>query len=171
MNANEVIANLALELMGEKKGSYHIIHPNDHVNKCQSTNDAYPTAFRIALYQHVSILTEALETLREAFSEKSVEFKDIIKMGRTQLQDAVPMSLGQEFHAFSTLIKEEIKILPRIKDLILEVNLGATAIGTGINTPPGYSQLAVEKLNLVTGLNFSVSEDLIEPHRIVVLTL
>ena len=162
MNANEVIANLALELMGEKKGSYHIIHPNDHVNKCQSTNDAYPTAFRIALYQQVSILTEALETLRESFSNKSVEFKDIIKMGRTQLQDAVPMSLGQEFHAFATLIKEEIKILPRIKELILEVNLGATAIGTGINTPPGYSQLATEKLKLVTGLDFCVSEDLIE---------
>ena len=162
MNANEVIANIALELMGEQKGSYHTIHPNDHVNRCQSTNDAYPTAFRVALYQQVTLLTDALETLRDSFSKKAVEFKDIIKMGRTQLQDAVPMSLGQEFHAYSTLIKEEIKLLPIIKNLILEVNLGATAIGTGINTPPGYSQVAVDKLNLVTGLNFTVSEDLIE---------
>lgn len=162
MNANEVIANLALELMGEKKGSYHIIHPNDHVNKCQSTNDAYPTAFRIALYQQISNLTMALETLQKSFADKSIEFKNVIKMGRTQLQDAVPMSLGQEFHAFSTLIKEEIKILPKIVELILEINLGATAIGTGINTPPGYSQLAVDKLNMITGLKFSVSEDLIE---------
>ena len=162
MNANEVIANLALELMGEKKGSYNIIHPNDHVNRCQSTNDAYPTAFRVALYQQVSTLTDALETLQESFSKKAIEFKDIIKMGRTQLQDAVPMSLGQEFHAYSTLIKEEIKLLPIVKELILEVNLGATAIGTGINTPPGYSQVAVDKLKMVTGLNFSVAEDLIE---------
>ena len=162
MNANEVIANIALELMGEQKGSYHTIHPNDHVNRCQSTNDAYPTAFRVALYQQVTLLTDALETLRDSFSKKAIEFKDIIKMGRTQLQDAVPMSLGQEFHAYSTLIKEEIKLLPIIKNLILEVNLGATAIGTGINTPPGYSQVAVDKLNLVTGLNFTVSEDLIE---------
>lgn len=162
MNANEVIANLALELMGEKKGNYHIIHPNDHVNKCQSTNDAYPTAFRIALYKHLTLLVTALETLRASFASKAVEFKDIIKMGRTQLQDAVPMSLGQEFHAYSTLIKEEIKLLNQLKDLVLEVNLGATAIGTGINTPPGYALLAVEKLKLVTGLEYSVSEDLIE---------
>lgn len=162
MNANEVIANLALEIMGEKKGSYHIIHPNDHVNKCQSTNDAYPTAFRIALYKHLTLLITALETLRGSFAQKAYEFKDVIKMGRTQLQDAVPMSLGQEFHAYSTLIKEEIKLLSQLKDLVLEVNLGATAIGTGINTPPGYAQLAVEKLKIVTGLNYSVSEDLIE---------
>jgi aspartate ammonia-lyase len=162
MNANEVIANLALELLDEKKGNYKIIHPNDHVNKCQSTNDAYPTAFRIALYQHLTFLIEALETLRDAFTKKSLEFKDVLKMGRTQLQDAVPMSLGQEFHAYSTLIKEDIKLLAQIKELILEVNLGATAIGTGINTPPGYSQLAVEKLKLITGLDFTVSEDLIE---------
>jgi aspartate ammonia-lyase len=105
MNANEVIANLALELMGEKKGSYHIIHPNDHVNKCQSTNDAYPTAFRIALYKHLTLFITALETLRGSFANKAHEFKDILKMGRTQLQDAVPMSLGQEFHAFKPIKK------------------------------------------------------------------
>jgi aspartate ammonia-lyase len=162
MNANEVIANLALELMGEKKGSYHLIHPIDHVNKCQSTNDAYPTAFRIALYKHLTLLITALDELRTSFAHKAYEFKDVIKMGRTQLQDAVPMSLGQEFHAYSTLIKEEIKLLDQIKNLVLEVNLGATAIGTGVNTPPGYAQLAVEKLKLVTGVNYTLSEDLIE---------
>ena len=162
MNANEVIANLALELMGHPKGSYHIIHPNDHVNKCQSTNDAYPTAFRIALYKHISLLIEALGSLGQSFSSKAIEFKDILKMGRTQLQDAVPMSLGQEFHAYATLLNEEVKLISKLKDLILEVNLGATAIGTGINAPEGYSQLAVEKLKEITGLDYTVSEDLIE---------
>jgi len=162
MNANEVIANLALELLGHPKGSYHIIHPNDHVNKCQSTNDAYPTAFRIALYQSLNELLSSLEILCKSFNSKSEEFKGVLKMGRTQLQDAVPMSLGQEFHAFSTLIKEDIKLLHQLKELILEVNLGATAIGTGINAPEGYSSLAVMKLKEVTGLNYTVSEDLIE---------
>ncbi len=162
MNANEVIANLALELMGETKGSYHIIHPNDHVNKCQSTNDAYPTAFRIALYQSIKELLSSLEILAGAFNHKSFEFKNILKMGRTQLQDAVPMSLGQEFHAFYTLLKEDIKLLNQLKNLILEVNLGATAIGTGINAPEGYSHLAVLKLREITGLDYCVSEDLIE---------
>ncbi|NOT78160.1 MAG: aspartate ammonia-lyase [Bacteriovoracaceae bacterium] len=162
MNANEVIANLALELIGEKKGSYHLIHPNDHVNKCQSTNDAYPTAFRIALYHHLELLINSLEDLSLSFNKKSIEFKSVLKMGRTQLQDAVPMSLGQEFHAFFTLIKEDIKLLNQLKKLILEVNLGATAIGTGINAPEGYSSLAVSKLCQITGLDFTVSEDLIE---------
>ncbi len=162
MNANEVIANLALEILGEKKGSYHIIHPNDHVNKCQSTNDAYPTAFRIALYQSLNELLASLEILTGSLSLKANEFKNILKMGRTQLQDAVPMSLGQEFHAFSTLLKEDIKLLNQLKELILEVNLGATAIGTGINAPEGYSNLAVLKLREITGLHYTVSEDLIE---------
>jgi aspartate ammonia-lyase len=162
MNANEVIANLALELMGEERGSYHIIHPNDHVNKCQSTNDAYPTAFRVALIEHVIEMVNVLENLKNAFEEKAVEFKNILKMGRTQLQDAVPMSLGREFHAFSTLLKEDIKILSNIKDILLEVNLGATAIGTGINAPSGYGIIAVQKLSQVTGKAYVISEDLIE---------
>lgn len=162
MNANEVIANLALELLGEPKGSYHIIHPNDHVNKCQSTNDAYPTAFRVALYEHLLELLVVLEHLKEAFEKKAHEFKDILKMGRTQLQDAVPMSLGQEFHAYATLIKEDIKLLSSMKNLLLEVNLGATAIGTGINTPPEYAALAVKKLRELSGREFVLSEDLIE---------
>jgi len=144
MNANEVIANLALELLGHPKGSYDIIHPNDHVNKCQSTNDAYPTAFRVALYDHLLQLISAIEVLNSSFENKSMEFKNILKMGRTQLQDAVPMSLGQEFNAFSTLLKEDIKLLSQIKNLILEVNLGATAIGTGINTPIEYAPQAVK---------------------------
>jgi aspartate ammonia-lyase len=162
MNANEVIANLALEILGEKKGRYDLIHPNDHVNKCQSTNDAYPTAFRVALYEHLIELITALHILKKSFDIKAAEFKDVLKMGRTQLQDAVPMSLGHEFRAFSTLIKEDIKLLGEIKNLILEVNLGATAIGTGVNAPPGYANLVVEKLREVTGHPFTLSEDLIE---------
>ncbi|MDD4973237.1 MAG: aspartate ammonia-lyase [Bacteriovorax sp.] len=162
MNANEVIANLALELLGEEKGNYNIVHPNDHVNKCQSTNDAYPTAFRVALFSHLLELLSALELLKESFEKKSIEFKSILKMGRTQLQDAVPMSLGQEFNAYATLVKEDIKLLSSIKNLVLEVNLGATAIGTGINTPDDYAPLAVQKLREVTGYEFTLSEDLIE---------
>ena len=162
MNANEVIANLALELLGHTKGSYDIIHPNDHVNKCQSTNDAYPTAFRVALYEHLLLLIDAVRSLDESFDKKAMEFRSVLKMGRTQLQDAVPMSLGQEFNAFSTLLKEDIKLINQIKNLILEVNLGATAIGTGINTPIEYAPLAVEKLRLITGHDFILSEDLIE---------
>ncbi len=162
MNANEVIANLALELMNLPKGAYEIIHPNDHVNKCQSTNDAYPTAFRVALFDHLNLFIEALKNLNESFESKSMEFKNVLKMGRTQLQDAVPMSLGQEFNAFSTLIKEEIKLHSQIKNLILEVNLGATAIGTGINTPIEYAPLAIKKLREITGHDFVLSEDLIE---------
>lgn len=162
MNANEVIANLALELLGEKKGKYDVIHPNDHVNKCQSTNDAYPTAFRVALYEHLLELITALHILKKAFDIKAAEFKDVLKMGRTQLQDAVPMSLGHEFRAFSTLIKEDIKLLGEIKNLILEVNLGATAIGTGVNAPIGYAEKVVKNLIEVTGHPFSPSEDLIE---------
>lgn len=162
MNANEVIANIALELMGEPKGNYLIIHPNDHVNKCQSTNDAYPTAFRVALYGHLLEILVVLENLKEAFEKKAIEFKDILKMGRTQLQDAVPMSLGQEFHAYATLIKEDIKLLTSVKNLLLEVNLGATAIGTGINAPIEYAPLAVKKLRELSGHEFTLSEDLIE---------
>lgn len=162
MNANEVIANLALELLGQKKGNYNIIHPNDHVNKCQSTNDAYPTAFRVALIEHVIEMVVVLENLKASFEYKAHEFRSILKMGRTQLQDAVPMSLGREFQAFATLLKEDIKILSSIKNILLEVNLGATAIGTGINAPAGFGELAVEKLSEVTGYNYVVSEDLIE---------
>lgn len=162
MNANEVIANIALELLNLPKGTYEVVHPNDHVNKCQSTNDAYPTAFRVALYDHLLLFIKALEDLTASFEKKSIEFKKILKMGRTQLQDAVPMSLGQEFNAYATLIKEDIRLHNQIKNLILEINLGATAIGTGINTPTEYAPLAVKKLCEITGHDFVLSEDLIE---------
>lgn len=144
MNTNEVLANIGLELMGHQKGEYQYLNPNDHVNKCQSTNDAYPTGFRIAVYSSLIKLVDAINQLREGFERKAVEFGDILKMGRTQLQDAVPMTLGQEFRAFSILLKEEVKNIQRTAELLLEVNLGATAIGTGLNTPKEYSPLAVK---------------------------
>jgi len=165
MNTNEVLANIGLELMGHQKGEYQFLNPNDHVNKCQSTNDAYPTGFRIAVYTSVVKLIDAIKQLGEGFENKAVEFKDILKMGRTQLQDAVPMTLGQEFHAFNVLLNEETKNLLRTAELLLEVNLGATAIGTRLNTPDGYQQLAVQKLAEVSNLPVVAAEDLIECRR------
>lgn len=162
MNTNEVVANLALELLGHKKGDYKIINPNDDVNESQSTNDTYPTAFRLAVYEYIHNLIHALKELEDAFRKKAEEFKTIIKMGRTQLQDAVPMTLGQEFHAFATLLKEEEANLKRNMALLLEVNLGATAIGTGVNTPKGYQKKVVECLSTVTGYPCLPAEDLIE---------
>jgi len=162
MNANEVIANLALELHGFEKGSYDVLHPNDHVNKCQSTNDAYPTAFRVGLYEHLDELIHAIDHVRTGFERKAGEFKKVLKMGRTQLQDAVPMSLGQEFGAFATLMKEEHRVMELVQKLILEVNLGATAIGTGVNAPEGFSEVAVRHLRDVTHHPFVVSPDLVE---------
>ncbi|CDG16347.1 aspartate ammonia-lyase [Xenorhabdus doucetiae] len=162
MNTNEVLANIGLELMGHQKGEYEYLNPNDHLNKSQSTNDAYPTGFRIAVYNSLMHLIDSIELLKEGFDRKGVEFDDILKMGRTQLQDAVPMTLGQEFRAFSVLLKEEIKNITRTAELLLEVNLGATAIGTGLNTAPGYQKLVVEKLAEVTGLPCQPAEDLIE---------
>ncbi|MBB1269523.1 aspartate ammonia-lyase [Shewanella sp. SR44-3] len=162
MNTNEVLANVALELMGLEKGRYDVINPNDHVNKCQSTNDAYPTGFRIALVNSADILLEALTDLINAFDTKANEFKTMLKMGRTQLQDAVPMTLGQEFHAFAVTLREEIKSITLCQELLLEVNLGATAIGTGLNTPAGYSALAIKHLADITGRDYVPAEDLIE---------
>ncbi|HDX8940692.1 aspartate ammonia-lyase [Klebsiella variicola] len=162
MNVNEVIANIALQQKGYSKGRYDIINPNDHVNKSQSTNDAYPTGFRIALYRESERLLEALERLQHGFDLKAAEFSSVLKMGRTQLQDAVPMTLGQEFAAFSTALKEEKKLIRYTTQLLLEVNLGATAIGTGVNTAPGYQQAAVAALAEVTSLPVVASEDLIE---------
>ncbi|HAY93896.1 aspartate ammonia-lyase [Shewanella sp.] len=162
MNTNEVLANVALEIMGLEKGRYDVINPNDHVNKCQSTNDAYPTGFRIAVINSTDILLDALTDLISAFDTKATEFKTILKMGRTQLQDAVPMTLGQEFHAFAVTLREEIKSIKRCQELLLEVNLGATAIGTGLNTPVGYSALAIKYLADITGRAYVPAEDLIE---------
>ncbi|HGJ5877366.1 MAG TPA: aspartate ammonia-lyase [Arsenophonus sp.] len=162
MNTNEVLANIGLELMGHKKGEYQYLDPNDHLNKSQSTNDAYPTGFRIAVYNSITNLIKSITLLKEGLEQKANQFKDILKMGRTQLQDAVPMTVGQEFHAFATLLKEEIKNLRRVSELLLEVNLGATAIGTGLNTAPGYQELVVKKLAEVTKLPCIPAEDLIE---------
>ncbi|QGM80343.1 aspartate ammonia-lyase [Otariodibacter oris] len=162
MNTNEVVANLALEIMGHQKGEYQYINPMDHVNASQSTNDAYPTGFRIAVYNSIMQLIVKVLYLQQAFDNKAEEFSKILKMGRTQLQDAVPMTVGQEFKAFSVLLDEEIKNLKRTAELLLEVNLGATAIGTGVNTPEGYSELAVKYLSEVTQLPCVLSENLIE---------
>lgn len=139
MNTNEVVENLALETMGLEKGRYNVINPNDHVNKSQSTNDAYPCGFRIATYILVKKLRAELGRLAASFEAKGEDFADIIKMGRTQLQDAVPMTVGQEFNAFAVLMREEIRHLHYAAQLLLELNLGATAIGTGLNTPQGYA--------------------------------
>jgi len=162
MNTNEVIANIALEQMGYVKGDYQHINPNDHVNKSQSTNDAYPTGFRVALFERTNTLLSALALLIDVFLAKSEEFNDVLKMGRTQLQDAVPMTLGQEFRAFGITLREEIKSIKRCQELLLEVNLGATAIGTGLNAPDGYSALAIATLADITGHAFIPAEDLVE---------
>lgn len=162
MNTNEVVANLALEHLGYAKGRYVHVNPNDHVNKSQSTNDAYPTGFRLGLYKKVDDLVDELERLIESFASKGLQFHDVIKMGRTQLQDAVPMSLGKEFEAFSVLLDEEIPRLRNNSALLLEVNLGATAIGTGLNTPDGYQDTVVHCLREVTGLPIRGADNLLE---------
>ena len=162
MNTNEVIANLALEYLGYAKGRYDIINPNDHVNKSQSTNDAYPTGFRLGLFTLVASLIEELERLIASMRSKGEELVNVLKMGRTQLQDAVPMSLGQEFEAFAVLLEEEVSRLHNNAALLLEVNLGATAIGTGLNTPPDYQSTVVGRLREVTGLDIRGAHDLLE---------
>jgi len=146
MNANEVIANLALEKLGVEKGRYDVLHPNDHVNASQSTNDVYPTAVRLALWSAIDRLLGAMATLRRGFEDKAEEFKGILKIGRTQLQDAVPMTLGQEFSTYAVMIEEDEARLREARALIQEINLGATAIGTGINAPHGYAELACRYL-------------------------
>lgn len=162
MNTNEVIANLALESLGLAKGRYDVIDPNDHVNRCQSTNDAYPTGLHLAAYSAVEELKYEVAELSNSFDVKAQEFADVLKMGRTQLQDAVPMTLGQEFKVYGDLMRDEIRQLTRSAELLLEVNLGATAIGTGLNTPDGYATCAVAKLAEVTGLPVVLAENLIE---------
>ena len=162
MNVNEVIANVGLELNGYEMGNYEVLNPNDHVNKCQSTNDAYPTGFRVAIYFYINHLIKQIQYLTDELDKKAIEFTDVLKMGRTQLQDAVPMSLGDEFGAWSTNLKEEIKSLENSRDLILEVNLGATAIGTGINAPKEFSEISIGYLRKFTNANFVKSPNLIE---------
>ncbi|NWL10812.1 aspartate ammonia-lyase [Paenarthrobacter nitroguajacolicus] len=162
MNANEVIANRALELLGHPKGDYSKLHPNDHVNLSQSTNDVYPTAVNLATIFSVKELLEALEELELAFAEKGREFRTVVKMGRTQLQDAVPMTLGQEFGGYAVTIGEDRARLDESHMLIHEINLGATAIGTGLNAPAGYAEAACRHLAEITGLPLLTAADLIE---------
>ncbi|MFD0666807.1 aspartate ammonia-lyase [Ramlibacter sp. MAHUQ-53] len=162
MNANEVIANLALEKMGFEKGRYDVLHPNDHVNASQSTNDVYPTAVRLALWAGIDRLLVSMADLRQAFEAKAEEFKDILKIGRTQLQDAVPMTLGQEFSTYAVMLEEDEDRLREARALIQEINLGATAIGTGINAPHGYADLACSLLAEVSGIPVVKSKNLVE---------
>lgn len=162
MNANEVIANRALEIMGYEKGQYEYCHPNNHVNLSQSTNDAYPSALKIAfIYKHQEII-DTLKELVASFKQKGSEFAHIIKMGRTQLQDAVPMTLGQEFEAYGVTLEEEIKRLEANAKLFLELNMGGTAIGTGINADPKFKELVINYLWEITGLPVTLASNLVE---------
>ena len=162
MNANEVIANRALEIMGHAKGEYKFLHPNEHVNMSQSTNDVYPTALKLAGHAGILQLVDAMAYLRAAFEVKAEEFKDIIKMGRTQLQDAVPMTLGQEFSTYAIMLGEDELRLKEAVLLICEINMGATAIGTGINAHPDYARIVCQHLRDVTGIPVVTAANLIE---------
>jgi aspartate ammonia-lyase len=162
MAANEVIANRALEFMGFRKGQYEYCDPHNHVNCSQSTNDAYPTSLHVAIFLLNARLVAELRKLVAAFHQKSVQFRDVVKMGRTQLQDAVPMTLGQEFHAFGESLDNEIFALERIETVLYEVNMGGTAIGTGLNAPAGYAQRCVDHLAKITGKPVRLAIDLVE---------
>jgi len=162
MNANEVIANRALELLGHNKGEYGHLHPNEHVNIGQSTNDVYPSSLKVATWFGIAGLIDAMATLRNAFEAKAAEFAHIIKMGRTQLQDAVPMTLGQEFSTYAVMLGEDEQRLREASMLICEINLGATAIGTGITAHPAYAPLVLQRLRDITGIPLQTAPNLIE---------
>jgi len=162
MNANEVIANRALELLGHSKGEYRHLHPNDDVNCSQSTNDAYPTAIKLAVYFSLKETLGALGELKRALEAKEMEFTQVLKMGRTENQDAVPMTLGQEFGAYAAMIGSAMKSMRIASDELLEINMGATAIGTGINSPPGYADLVTVKLSAISGLQLRKAPNLVE---------
>ena len=162
MNANEVVANRALEHLGHKRGEYRYLHPLEDVNMSQSTNDVYPTAVKVALHFAIRRLVEAMAELRRAFEAKAEEFADVLKMGRTQLQDAVPMTLGQEFGAHAVILREDEERLAEASRLIREINLGATAIGTGLNTHPEYAALACRHLAEITGIPLVTAQNLVE---------
>ncbi|GAB2624589.1 aspartate ammonia-lyase [Streptomyces capparidis] len=162
MNANEVIANRALEILGHARGDYRHLHPNEHVNLGQSTNDVYPTAVNVATVLAARELLAAMSVLRDAFAAKAAEFRDVLKMGRTQLQDAVPMTLGQEFSCYAVMLDEDISRLSEAVLLVHEINLGATAIGTGLNAPDGYAEAARRHLADLTGLPLVTAANLVE---------
>lgn len=162
MNVNEVIANRGLELMGHQKGEYKHLDPLDHVNRSQSTNDAYPSSIHLGLVLGNGELMAAYKELVGAFAAKATEFANILKMGRTQLQDAVPMTLGQEFKAFARSLGDEVSALERVQNVLYEVNMGGTAIGTGLNAPRGYAQKCADHLAKISGFPIKLAEDLIE---------
>jgi aspartate ammonia-lyase len=162
MNANEVIANRALEILGREKGHYDVIHPLNHVNMSQSTNDVYPTALRLTLSQEMDGLMREMEGLRQALALKGTEFADVIKMGRTQLQDAVPMTLGQEFGAWAVMVGEDVERVREAQALIREINMGATAIGTGLNAHPDYAALVTQMIRELSGVPVIMSHNLVE---------
>jgi aspartate ammonia-lyase len=162
MNANEVIANRGLEIMNRQKGEYQYLHPVEDVNMSQSTNDVYPTAIKVALHFYIDKLTDAMAELRAAFDAKAKEFADVLKIGRTQLQDAVPMTLGQEFSTYAVMLEEDEQRLKEACLLIHEINLGATAIGTGINAHPKYAELVCARLTDITGIELVVAANLVE---------
>ncbi|WP_114780634.1 aspartate ammonia-lyase [Botryobacter ruber] len=162
MNANEVIANIGLEYLGHQKGDYQYLHPNNHVNASQSTNDVYPTALMIALHHKLNGYLDALTALDDAFARKGIEFSKVIKMGRTQLQDAVPMTLGQEFQGYATTTAEDIRRLREAQGMLVECNMGGTAIGTRVNAPERYPELCTKYLAEITGLPITLAADLIE---------
>lgn len=162
MNVNEVIANVALDELGEPKGTYTVVNPMDDVNHSQSTNDVYPTGLRIAAYRALAVLEHHVTDLARSLRQRGEDFADVLKMGRTQLQDALPMTLGQEFTGYAVTLEEEVGRLREARDHLLEVNLGATAIGTGVNTPPGYRRAVVRHLGEVTGLPIRSAAHLIE---------
>jgi aspartate ammonia-lyase len=162
MNANEVIANIALEYLGHAKGQYEFLHPNNHVNCSQSTNDVYPTALRLALYIKINNYVSSLENLRNSFSKKGDEFMHVLKMGRTQLQDAVPMLLGQEFHSFASAVSQEILRVREVQQLMTVCNMGGTAIGTRINAPSEYPFIVTKHIAGITGIPVQLAKDLID---------
>jgi aspartate ammonia-lyase len=162
MNANEVVANRALEHLRHKRGEYQYLHPLEDVNMSQSTNDVYPTAVKVALHFAIRRLVEAMIILRGAFGEKAREFSEVLKMGRTQLQDAVPMTLGQEFGAYAVMVGEDEERLTEASCLIREINLGATAVGTGINAHPRYAELACRRLAEITSIELTTAQNLVE---------
>ncbi|WP_396917013.1 aspartate ammonia-lyase [Mycolicibacterium sp.] len=162
MNANEVIANRALELLGACRGDYERLHPLEHVNRSQSTNDVYPTAIKVALQVQIAALHATMTDLAAAFGTKAAEFATVLKMGRTQLQDAVPMTLGQEFSTYAVMLAEDAERLQEAARLVTEINLGGTAIGTGLNAHPRYAALVCEKLSAITGFQLSTAGNLVE---------
>ncbi|MCL5961004.1 MAG: aspartate ammonia-lyase, partial [Chloroflexi bacterium] len=162
MNVNEVIANRAIEVLGGRKGDYTVVHPNDHVNMAQSTNDVFPTAMRLAALTLVAELSANLRCLEEAFRKKSREFNDVIKPGRTHLQDAVPMTLGQEMGGYADSILRADQRIAQAADYLTELNIGATAVGTGLNAEPSYSRRVVEELRFLTGFNLREGQNLVQ---------